>query len=155
MVPPAIEAAQLLENDGISVAVINARFAKPVDKALVAKYAELTKCFVTLEEHSLNGGFGSAVLEVLQDSDVAPGVQTKCIGLGDIVLEHGAVNVQRKDLKLDPEGIYETVLEHYSIVMELLPAAGKEKKLFTGNGKKTFMSNVKKDHLKIKQSVNG
>ena len=155
MVPPAMEAARLLENDGISVAVINARFAKPVDKALVAKYAELTKCFVTLEEHSLNGGFGSAVLEVLQDADVAPGVQTKCIGLGDIVLEHGSVNVQRKELKLDPEGIYETVLEHYARVMDVLPAAGKDKKLFTGNGKKTFISNVKKDHLKIKQSVNG
>ncbi len=155
MVPPALEAAQLLENDGISVAVINARFAKPVDKALVAKYADITKCFVTLEEHSLNGGFGSAILEVLQDDDVTPGVRTKCIGLGDIVLEHGSVNVQRKELKLDPEGIYETVLEHYAKVMDILPAVGKEKKLFTGNGKKTFMSNVKKDHLKIKQSVNG
>jgi len=155
MVPPAIEAARLLENDGVSVAVINARFAKPVDKALVAKYAGITKCFVTLEEHSLSGGFGSAILEVLQDADVAPGVQTKCIGLGDMVLEHGSVNVQRKDLKLDPEGIYETVLEHYAKVTDILPAAGKEKKLFTGNGKKTFMSNVKKDHLKIKQSVNG
>jgi 1-deoxy-D-xylulose-5-phosphate synthase len=155
MVPPAMEAAQLLENDGISVAVINARFAKPVDKALVAKYAGITKCFVTLEEHSLNGGFGSAILETLQDVDVAPGVQTKCIGLEDMVLEHGAVTGQRETLKLDPEGIYETVLEHFARVMEVLPAAGKNKKLFTGNGKKGFINKVKKDHLKIKQSVNG
>jgi len=155
MVPPAMEAAQLLENDGISVAVINARFAKPVDKALVAKYAGITKCFVTLEEHSLSGGFGSAILETLQDVDVAPGVQTKCIGLGDIVLEHGAVAGQRKTLKLDPEGIHETVLEHFARVMEVLPATGKDKKLFTGNGKNSFINKVKKDHLKIKQSVNG
>ena len=155
MVPPAQEVAQLLENDGISVAVINARFAKPVDKALVAKYADITKCFVTLEEHSLKGGFGSAILETLQDEEVTPGVQTKCIGLGDIVLEHGSPSVQRKDLELDPQGIYETVLRHYARVMNGLPAAGKDKKLFGANGKKTFMGNIKKNHLKVKQSVNG
>jgi len=155
MVPPAREAAQLLENDGISVAVINARFAKPVDKALVAKYADITKCFVTLEEHSLDGGFGSAILETLQDEGVAPGVQTKCIGLGNLVLEHGGPAAQRKQLKLDPQGIYETVLEHYGRVVDGVPAAGKNKKLFGGSGKKTFVGKVEKNHLKIKQSVNG
>ncbi len=155
MVATAEEAAGLLENDGISVAVINARFAKPVDKDMVAKYSTITKCFVTLEEHSLDGGFGSAILETLQDEEVEPGVMTKCIGLGDIVLEHGAPGAQRKDLKLDPQGVYETVLEHYGRVLGGLPAAGKNKKLIQGNGKKTFIGNVKKDHLKIKQSVNG
>jgi len=155
MVPPAQEAAQLLENDGISVAVINARFAKPVDKTLVAKYADITKCFVTLEEHSVKGGFGSAILETLQDEEVTPGVQTKCIGLGDIVLEHGSPGAQRKDLQLDPQGIYETVLEHYTRVVNGLTVPGKDKKLLGGNGKKAYLGNVKKSHLKIKQSVNG
>lgn len=155
MVPPAQEAAKLLEADGISVAVINARFAKPVDKALVVHYADITKCFVTLEEHSLDGGFGSAILETLQDEEVAPGVMTKCIGLGDMVLEHGSVTTQRKDLKLDPQGIYETVLQHYARVLDGLPDGEKNGKLFRGNGKNKFMDNIKKTHLKIKQSVNG
>ena len=145
MVPVAQEAAQLLENKGISTAVINARFAKPVDKALVAKYADITKCFVTLEEHSLDGGFGSAILETLQDEEVTPGVQTKCIGLGNIVLEHGAPGIQRKDLKLDPQGIFETVRDHYARVMGGLSATGKD----------PYLGNIKKSHLKIKQSVNG
>ena len=126
-----------------------------VDKDLVAKYADITKCFVTLEEHSVTGGFGSAILETLQDEEVAPGVQTKCIGLGDIVLEHGSPAGQRKELKLDPQGIYETVLEHYARVMDELPAAGKDKQLLRGNGKNAYLGNVKKTRLKIKQSVNG
>ncbi|MBI4390038.1 MAG: 1-deoxy-D-xylulose-5-phosphate synthase, partial [Nitrospinae bacterium] len=64
-VQPTLEVADKLAEKGISAAVINARFAKPVDAELVLKYAALTHCVVTVEEHSLQGGFGSAVLEVL------------------------------------------------------------------------------------------
>ena len=154
MVETAEEVSRMLEKDGISTAVINARFAKPVDIDLVAKYAEVTNCFVTLEEHALKGGFGSAILETLQDEKVAPGVQAKCIGVEDIVLEHGAPNIQRKDLKLDPEGVYETILKHFARVKES-PSAKTEKKLLGGNGNKKFLTSRKKSHLKIKQSVNG
>ena len=153
MVQPAEEAAEMLENEGISVAVINARFAKPMDNELVARYARITDCLVTVEEHSLPGGFGSAVLEALQEEQVSS-ASVKCIGIGDIVLEHGNPTIQRKDLKLDPEGLYETILAHFEQVRGLT-VPGSAKKVYAGNGKKTFIGNVKKDHLKIKQSVNG
>ncbi len=153
MVPPSEEVAAMLEENGISVAVINARFAKPIDQDLVSKYAGITDCFVTVEEHSLKGGFGSAVLETLQEEDIA-NVSVKCIGLGDIVLEHGAPGIQRKDLKLDPQGLYETILAHYEQVRGL-PVSGNGKKVHSGNGKKPYLEDVKKGHLKIKQSVNG
>ena len=101
-----MEAADLLEKEGLSVAVINARFAKPVDNELVRRFAETTPCLVTVEEHALKGGFGSAILEVLQEEGLTERVAPKCIGLEDIVLEHGAPNLQRKDLKLDDGGYF-------------------------------------------------
>lgn len=154
MVETAEKVSLMLEKDGISAAVINARFAKPVDKELVARYAGITDCFVTLEEHALKGGFGSAILETLQTEGVSPGVRVKCIGLDDIVLEHGAPGVQRKDLKLDPEGVHETILKHYN-GMEESPAAKNKKQLPHSNGGKKFLGNREKNRLKVKRSVNG
>ena len=104
----AMMVSHMFEKEGVSVAVINARFAKPVDKDLIVQYAKSTRCLITIEEHSLKGGFGSAVLEALQEEQVCS-VPVKCIGLGDIVLEHGAPGKQRKDLKLDPEGMFNTI----------------------------------------------
>ncbi|MFQ5449736.1 MAG: 1-deoxy-D-xylulose-5-phosphate synthase [Nitrospinaceae bacterium] len=154
MVQPAREVADLLKNEGISVAVINARFAKPVDKDLLHQFAGITRCFVTIEEHSLKGGFGSAILEAVQEENLSSQVMVKCIGLGDIVLEHGAPNLQRKDLKLDPDGLSETILAHFQSVAEMV-SSGNGKSLFGGKLKKQYKANGKKDHLKIKQSVNG
>jgi 1-deoxy-D-xylulose-5-phosphate synthase len=64
MVDPSMKTATMLEEKGLSVAVINARFAKPIDKDLVTKYAKKTGCIVTTEEHSVQGGFGSAVVTI-------------------------------------------------------------------------------------------
>ena len=85
----AMTVSDMFKREGVSVAVINARFAKPVDKDLIVRYGKIVRCLITIEEHSLKGGFGSAVLEALQEEQVCS-VPVKCIGLGDIVLEHGA-----------------------------------------------------------------
>ena len=90
--------------------MINARFAKPIDKNLILEYAEKTGCVVTTEEHSVQGGFGSAVLEALQDFDENIPLKIKCIGVPNVVVEHGAPGIIKKDLKLDPEGMLETIL---------------------------------------------
>ena len=147
----------MFEKEGVSVAVINARFAKPVDKDLIVEYAKSTRCLITIEEHSLKGGFGSAVLEALQEEQVCS-VPVKCIGLGDIVLEHGAPGKQRKDLKLDPEGMFETIMTFYGSVAEMA-ASGNGKKWLPSNGKKVAVSNgnngnVKKSNLTVKQNLN-
>jgi len=116
MVHPAMEVAQILEKDGLSVGVINARFVKPLDVDLITRYARSAQCVVTLEEHSVQGGFGSAVLEALHENILHP-VAVKCIGVGDRVVEHGAPKLIRRDLKLDLEGIFDTVQNFYKKVI--------------------------------------
>lgn len=155
MVETAEEVARMLAKDGINAAVINARFAKPVDKDLVSEYAGTTNCFVTLEEHALKGGFGSAILETLQEENISTATQVKCIGMPDIVLEHGSPTIQRKDLKLDAEGIYETALEHYRGMGKGPSSNGGDKTLLPENGKKAYIGKPEKKHLKVKHSVNG
>ena len=100
---------------------------------------------ITTEEHSLMGGFGSAVLEALQEEEIF-NTRIKCIGLGDIVLEHGAPSLQRKMLKLDPEGMFETIMTFYGTVAEMEAS---------GNGKIPHSANGKKEDTKIKQPLNG
>ena len=153
----AMMVSNMFEKEGISVAVINARFAKPVDKDLIVQYAKSTRCLITVEEHSLKGGFGSAVLEALQEEKVCS-VPVKCIGLGDIVLEHGAPGKQRKDLKLDPEGMFDTIGTFYGSVAEN-DASGNGKKWLSSNGKKVVVGNgnnsdLKKNNLTTKQNLN-
>ena len=158
----ARQVADKFEKEGVSVAVINARFAKPVDKELITKYALKTRCLITTEEHSLKGGFGSAVLEALQEEQVV-NIPVKCIGIEDIVLEHGAVDAQRKDLKLDPDGMFETIMTFYGAVAEMA-ASGNGKKWVVPNGKKSHSPNGKKssysgngnkEETKVKQPLNG
>ena len=153
----AMMVSNMFEKEGVSVAVINARFAKPVDKDLIVQYAKSTRCLITIEEHSLKGGFGSAVLEALQEEKVCS-VPVKCIGLGDIVLEHGAPGKQRKDLKLDPEGLFDTIGSFYGSVLGN-DASGNGKKWLSSNGKKVVVGNgnngnFKKSNLTAKQNLN-
>ena len=113
---------------------------------------------MTTEEHSLKGGFGSAVLEALQEENVC-NAAVKCIGLKDIVLEHGAPGKQRKDLKLDPEGMFETIMTFYGSVAEMA-ASENGKKWISSNGKKALIGygkigNGKKRDLTLKQTLNG
>ena len=87
LVPMAIEIASKLEGEGVSSAVINARFAKPVDTEMVEFYARRVDVILTLEDHVLAGGFGSAVLEVLSNA----GINTPVVRIGwpDQFIEHG------------------------------------------------------------------
>ena len=119
MVDPSMQAAAMLEEKGFSVAVINARFAKPIDKSLIMEYAKKTGCLITTEEHSVQGGFGSAVLEVLQNFDERIPLKTKCIGVPDVLIEHGATGLIKKDLKLDPEGMFETIYAFVNTTVSL------------------------------------
>jgi len=151
MVNPAEITAQRLEELGISTAVINARFVKPMDEELILKFARSTRCMVTLEEHSIQGGFGSAVLECLHKHIVDQALAVKCIGVEDLVVEHGAPALVKKELNLDLDGIYNTIHEFYGSVLEIPnPANGNGKgKNYNGNG-------AKKPHpTNLKPSVNG
>ena len=102
----SLKAAESLEADGISVRVINIHTIKPIDKDIVVKAAKETKKLFTVEEHSIIGGLGSAVAEVLVEENPAPLFR---IGVRDTFGESGpAVELLHK-YKLDAEGIYEQI----------------------------------------------
>jgi 1-deoxy-D-xylulose-5-phosphate synthase len=106
-VHPAYEAACELAGQGISVAVLNARFAKPLDAQRIALLARRCGVLVTVEEHAGAGGFGAAVLEALAEAGVA--VRTRCLAVPDRVIEHGDPTQILRDLGLDSEGIAQAV----------------------------------------------
>jgi 1-deoxy-D-xylulose-5-phosphate synthase len=153
MVDASIKTAVLLEEKGLSTAVINARFAKPIDKDLIVKYAKKTGCLVTTEEHSLQGGFGSAVLEVLQDFDENIPLKVKCIGVPNVVVEHGAPGIIKKDLKLDPEGMFDTIYSFVSGTPKQVPQ-GNRAKSSSENGSKDLKKEIKKP-ITTTQPING
>ncbi|HXC92919.1 MAG TPA: 1-deoxy-D-xylulose-5-phosphate synthase [Geobacteraceae bacterium] len=105
---PSLEAAALLENDGIMATVINARFVKPLDRDLILSAARNCGTLVTVEENALQGGFGSAMLELLSDEGIT-GIKVTRIGIPDRFIEHGTQTQLRKMLGLDAEGIADSV----------------------------------------------
>jgi 1-deoxy-D-xylulose-5-phosphate synthase len=110
MVKDARILAARLEKEfpGLSVGIVNARFVKPLDTGLLLEQAAKAKWIVTLEDHVLTGGFGSAVLEALQDAGVA--VPVLRVGWPDEFVEHGTTQeVLRAAHGLSPDGIFEKV----------------------------------------------
>ena len=111
MIPMAWELAGKLERDGYSAAVINPRFIKPVDREMIETYARRVAAFVTFEDHVKMGGFGSIVLEVLEE--IGSPVPVVRIGWPDQFIEHGKIDDLRAKYGL-------TVDEAYTQVSPLL-----------------------------------
>ncbi len=107
----ARELGDRLERDGFSSAVINPRFVKPIDREMLAAYARRVAAFVTFEDHVKMGGFGSAVVEALQDLGIV--VPVVRIGWPDQFIEHGKIESLRAKYGL-------TVDEAYTRVVPLL-----------------------------------
>jgi 1-deoxy-D-xylulose-5-phosphate synthase len=112
----ALDAASALEADGWSVGVINARFAKPLDRRSILEAARGKRLIVTFEESVVTGGFGSAVLELLEEARLADptyrDVPLRIIGIpGDRFVDHGSVADLRRVLRLDAAGLEEQVRE--------------------------------------------
>jgi 1-deoxy-D-xylulose-5-phosphate synthase len=110
---PSIEAASLLKSSGIDAAVINARFVKPLDRQLILEAALRTGNLVTVEENALIGGFGSAVLELLEREKIT-GVRAKRLGIPDRFITHGSQGRLRSELGLDAAGISDSVKQFMS-----------------------------------------
>ncbi len=102
---PSLRAAEMLAAQSIRVTVVNARFIKPLDEELICSLSGRIKRFITVEENVLAGGFGSAILEVLNNAGISD-ILVKRIGIDDIFVEHGSQRKLRKNLSLDEEGIY-------------------------------------------------
>ncbi len=106
----SLAAAELLRQNGYQVGVANMRFAKPVDEELVAELARECRVLMTIEEGCLIGGFGSAVLEVLERVDGRQAVLRR-IGVPDQFVEHGDRSELLDELRLDAKGIAQAFLE--------------------------------------------
>jgi transketolase len=106
MVAKALEAAEKLKEEGINATVVNISTIKPLDKELIIKVAKETGKVVTVEEHSVIGGLGSAVCEVL--SQEFP-TKTKLIGINDTFGQSGTPNALLEHYGLTTENIVETV----------------------------------------------
>jgi len=109
MVAPALEAARKLAASGVEATVVNARFAKPLDSELAIDLTSRIKRLVTVEENTLNGGFGSSVARSLHDSGIHD-IQVKNMGIPDEFVEQGSQAILRAKYGLDAEGIAQQVL---------------------------------------------
>ncbi len=88
-------AARELQDEGIHAAVVNARWAKPLDEELILRLARGTRRLITIEDHIVLGGFGSAVLELLEQHGLKD-VEVRVIGLPDTFVEHGAPTILKE-----------------------------------------------------------
>jgi 1-deoxy-D-xylulose-5-phosphate synthase len=104
LVQPALEAADHLTKAGISAAVINPRFVKPLDRVLIPEVARRVGRVLTVEEHMLAGGFGSAVLELFEELHLG-GIQVARLGIPDVLVEQGTQASMRARYGLTAEGI--------------------------------------------------
>lgn len=116
-VVPCLEAASALAGSGVDCAVVNARFVKPLDADLILKTAAETQRLVTVEENVLAGGFGSAVMALLEQRGLSE-VKVKCLGLPDGFVEHGSQETLRAQYGLDSRGITRHILESFPELRE-------------------------------------
>ncbi len=107
---PAIMAAEELEGEGIRAGVVNARFVKPLDADLILSEARKSGKVITVEENVLQGGFGSAVLEMMEGKG-ATDIKIKRLGIPDKFVEHGSQDSLRKRYGIDKDGIVRAAKE--------------------------------------------
>ncbi len=123
LVYPALEVAERIAREGISASVVNARFIKPVDEAMVRQTAKQIGRIVTLEEAQVAGGFGSAVAETLSAAGLS-GVAHLQIGLPDGFVEHGKRHELLRQCRLDPASLTDRILAWYRGVEEVATNLG-------------------------------
>jgi len=105
----ALNVTKRLLQKGIKATLINARFIKPIDKDTILSYADRIKKVVTIEEHVLACGFGSALLEIISDNNL-DNIKVKRFGIDDTFVEHGSQAQLRAKYYLDEEGILNKII---------------------------------------------
>ncbi len=111
MVYPAVEATERLAKVGVQATVVNARFVKPLDAETILAIARKTQLIVTVEEAYLAGGFGSAVMELLEEHGLQDEVKVVRMGVPDEIVTHGDPKKLLASYGLDADGIQKRVLE--------------------------------------------
>jgi 1-deoxy-D-xylulose-5-phosphate synthase len=120
---PALDASARLLNEGVSCAVIDARFAKPLDEELILSLTGRMP-LVTVEENVLAGGFGSAVAEMVNKSNQTA-IKIESLGLPDQFIEHGTQQILRSLYNLDSDGIFQNIKSHFPELFTVPSIRGK------------------------------
>ncbi len=118
MVNPAMQAAENLAKDVTQATVVNARFVKPLDTDLIVKLAQTNQVIITVEEAYLAGGFGSAVMELLEEKGLLDKVKLIRMGVPDRIITHGDAKLLLAKYGLDADGIYQKAKEIIEILEE-------------------------------------
>ncbi len=118
MVHPSLKAAENLAQEKIETTVVNARFVKPLDAQLLLALARTKRLIVTVEEAYLAGGFGSAVLELLEENGLQDKVRVVRMGIPDRLVTHGDAKLLLAKYGLDADGIYTRVKESIDVLDE-------------------------------------
>ncbi|MEK7722738.1 MAG: 1-deoxy-D-xylulose-5-phosphate synthase [Acidobacteriota bacterium] len=118
MVNQAMQAAENLAKSGIQATVVNARWVKPLDAELITALAQNQHLIVTVEEAYLAGGFGSAVMECLEQNNLLDAVKLVRMGVPDQIITHGDPKMLLSQYGLDAEGIYNKVKEAFEVLEE-------------------------------------
>ena len=113
MVDIAEQTADLLEKNGYSVAVVNARFVKPLDEDVIVRLGREVQLLVSIEENTIHGGFGSGVLETLSVRGIC--VPTLQLGVPDRFIAQGNPDEQLRSAELSMEQIYSRILERLPV----------------------------------------
>lgn len=119
-IPMAMKAAEVLAEHNISVEVINARFIKPLDTKMLLDLQARNIPIITVEESALQGGFGSAVLEVYNENNLQVNVHR--IGIPDIFIEHGEVNQLLEEIHVTTDEIVKVVTKKVNEPSRYIPS---------------------------------
>ena len=116
MVHPSLQAAEHLAKEKIEATVVNARFVKPLDAQLLLAIAQTKRLIVTVEEAYLAGGFGSAILELLEENGLQDKVKVVRMGIPDRLVSHGDPKLLLAKYGLDADGIYTRVKQSIDVL---------------------------------------
>ena len=111
MMETALQVCDALKTHGIDSTLVNSRFIKPVDEELLKELSASHTLYVTIEENVLTGGYGAQVLACIEKERIS--VRTESFGIPDEYVEHGSVDVLRKEVMLDADTVTERILSVY------------------------------------------
>lgn len=121
MVKTAIEVRKLLKAMGYQCSLVNARFVKPLDTDMIEMLSKKHELLVTLEENVINGGFGEHIVRYMNERpEDSSSMEVINIAIPDEYVEHGSVEILRKETGIDKETIVKRIVEKYSKIRERL-----------------------------------
>ena len=113
MVEAATKTSKILKSKSISACIVNARFVRPLDQDLIIPLVSKLKKVVTMEEGTLVGGFGSAIVEMLNDNEI--NIPVLRIGIPDVLVDHASPDQSKEKLGLKPDQMADKIIDKFNL----------------------------------------